>query len=80
MYVLRPALFTWTVAGFEHRATAGCPKNDRSLVSRMSTTYEVGHEPNLHPPAPRSRADKSRQATYEGKPQRKTVNDKRQLE
>jgi hypothetical protein len=54
-------------------------KNDRFLVSRMSTTYEEGLEPNLHLPAPRSRTDRSRQATYEGKPQRKTVNDRKLL-
>jgi hypothetical protein len=51
-------------------------KNDRFLVSRMSTTYEEGLEPNLHLPALRSQTDRSRQATYEGKPQRKTVNDR----
>jgi hypothetical protein len=44
----------------------------------MSTTYE-GLEPNLHLPAPHSRTDRSRQATYEGKPQRKTVNDRKSL-
>jgi hypothetical protein len=54
-------------------------KNDRFLVSRMSTTYEEGLEPNLRLPAPRSRTDRSRQATYEGKPQRKTVNDRKSL-
>jgi hypothetical protein len=54
-------------------------KNDRFLVSRMSTTYEEGLEPNLHLPAPRSRTDRSRQATYGGKPQRKTVNDRKSL-
>jgi hypothetical protein len=54
-------------------------KNDRSLVSRMSTTYEESLEPNLHLPAPRSRTGRSRQATYEGKPQRKTVNDRKLL-
>jgi hypothetical protein len=54
-------------------------KNDRFLISRMSTTYEEGLEPNLHLPAPRSRTDRSRQATYEGKPQRKTVNDRKPL-
>jgi hypothetical protein len=51
-------------------------KNDRFLVSRMSTTYEEGLEPNLHLPAPHSRTGRSRQATYEGKPQRETVNNK----
>jgi hypothetical protein len=51
-------------------------KNDRFLVSRMSTTYEEGLEPTLHLPAPRSRMDRSRQATYEGKPQGKTINDR----
>jgi hypothetical protein len=35
-------------------------KNDRFLVSRMSTTYEEGLEPNPHLPAPRSRMDRSR--------------------
>jgi hypothetical protein len=54
-------------------------KNDLFLVSRMSTTYEEGLEPNLHLPAPHSRTDRSRQATYEGKPQRKTVNDRKSL-
>jgi hypothetical protein len=54
-------------------------KNDRFLVSRMSTTYEEGIKPNLHLPAPRSRTDRSRQATYEGKPQRKTANDRKLL-
>jgi hypothetical protein len=45
----------------------------------MSTTYEEGLEPNVHLPAPHSRTDRSRQATYEGKPQRKTVNDRKLL-
>jgi hypothetical protein len=54
-------------------------KNDRFLVSRMSTTYEEGLKPNLHIPASRSRTDRSWQATYEGKPQRKTVNDRKLL-
>jgi hypothetical protein len=54
-------------------------KNDRFLVSRMSTTYEEGLEPNLYLSAPRSRTGRSRQATYEGKPQRKTVNDRKLL-
>jgi hypothetical protein len=54
-------------------------KNDRFLVSQMSTTYEEGLEPNLHLPAPRSRTDRSRQATYKGKPQEKTVNDRKSL-
>jgi hypothetical protein len=45
----------------------------------MSTAYEEGIEPNLHLPAPRSRTDRSRQATYEGKPQRKIVNDRKSL-
>jgi hypothetical protein len=53
--------------------------NDRFLISRMSTTYEEGLEPNLHLPAPRSRTDRSRQATYEGKPQRKIINDRKLL-
>jgi hypothetical protein len=47
-------------------------KNDRFLVSQMSTMYEVGLEPNLHLLAPHSRTDRSRQATYEGKPRRKS--------
>jgi hypothetical protein len=42
-------------------------KNDRFLVSRMSTTYEEGLEPNLYLSAPRSQTDRSRQAAYEGK-------------
>jgi hypothetical protein len=54
-------------------------KIDRFLVSQMSTTYEEGLKPNLHLPAPRSWIDRSRQATYEGKPQRKTVNDRKSL-
>jgi hypothetical protein len=54
-------------------------KNDRFLVSQMSTTYEEGLESNLHLLALRSRTDRSRQATYEGKLQRKTVNDKKLL-
>jgi hypothetical protein len=54
-------------------------KNDQLLISRMSTTYEEGLEPNLHLPAPRSWTYRSRQATYEGKPQRKTVNDRKSL-
>jgi hypothetical protein len=45
----------------------------------MSTTYEEGLEPNLHLLAPSSRMGRSRQATYEGKPQRKTVNDRKLL-
>jgi hypothetical protein len=52
-------------------------KNDLFLVSRMSTVYEEGLEPNPHLSALRSRTDGSRQATYEGKPQRKTVNDRK---
>jgi hypothetical protein len=52
-------------------------KNDRFLISRMSTTYEEGLEPNLPLPALRSRMDRSRQATYEGKPQSRTVNDRK---
>jgi hypothetical protein len=52
-------------------------KNDRFLVSRMSTLYEEGLEPNLHLPASRSLMNRSRQATYEGKPLRKTVNDRK---
>jgi hypothetical protein len=52
-------------------------KNDRFLISQMSTSYEQGLEPNLHLPAPRSRMGRSRQATCEGKPQRKTVNDRK---
>jgi hypothetical protein len=54
-------------------------ENDRFLVSRMSTTYGEGLEPNLHLPAPRSRTGRSRQATYKGKPQRETVNDRKLL-
>jgi hypothetical protein len=52
-------------------------KNDRFLVSHMSTTYKEGLEPNLHLPALRSRTDRSRQATYEGKPQIRTINDRK---
>jgi hypothetical protein len=54
-------------------------KNDRFLISRMITTYEEGLEPNLHLSALRSRTDRSRQATYEGKSQRKTINDRKSL-
>jgi hypothetical protein len=54
-------------------------KNDRFLVSRTSTMYEEGLEPNLHLLAPRSRTGRSQQATYEGKPQRETVNDRKLL-
>jgi hypothetical protein len=35
-------------------------KNDRFLISRMSTTYEEGLEPNLHLPALPSQTDRSR--------------------
>jgi hypothetical protein len=80
MYVLLPALFTWPAAGSGHRATAGSHKNDRFFVSRMTTTYEEGLEPNLRLLAPRSQMDRSRQATYKGKPQRKTVNDRKPLD
>jgi hypothetical protein len=45
----------------------------------MSTTYEEGLEPNLHLSALRSRTDRSRQATYEGKPQSITVNNRKSL-
>jgi hypothetical protein len=41
--------------------------------------YEEGLEPNLHLPAPCSQTGRSRQAAYEGKPQRKTVNDRKLL-
>jgi hypothetical protein len=54
-------------------------ENDRFLISRMRTTYGEGLEPNLHPPAPSSQTGRSRQATYEGKPQRKTVNNRESL-
>jgi hypothetical protein len=53
------------------------PKNDRSLASRMSTAYEEGLEPNLRVLALRSRTDRSRQATYEGKLQSRTANDRK---
>jgi hypothetical protein len=75
MYVLLPALFTRSAAGSGHRATGGSPKNDRFLISWMSTTYEEGLEPSLHLPAPGSRTGRSWQATYKGKPQGKTEND-----
>jgi hypothetical protein len=52
-------------------------KNDRSLANRMSTMYEEGLEPNLRLSAPRSRTDRSQQATYEGKPQSRTINDRK---
>jgi hypothetical protein len=60
-------------------SSAGSPKNDRFLISRTSTTYEVGLEPNLHLPAPHSRTDGSRQATYKGKPHGKTINERKSL-
>jgi hypothetical protein len=41
--------------------------------------YKEGLEPNFHLPALRSRTDRSRQATYEGKPQSKTVNNRKSL-
>jgi hypothetical protein len=72
---LRCSLDRQPVSGTEPQPTA--LKNDRFLASRTSTTYEEGPEPNLHLSAPRSRTDRSRQATYEGKPQRKTVNDRK---
>jgi hypothetical protein len=53
------------------------PKNERFLASRMSTAYEEGLEPNLCLPAPCSRTDRSRQTTYEGKPQSRTANDRK---
>jgi hypothetical protein len=52
-------------------------KNDRFLISRMSTMYEEGLEPNLHLSASRSQMDRSWQATYEGKPQSRTKNDRK---
>jgi hypothetical protein len=52
-------------------------RNDQFLVGRMSTTYEEGLKPNLRLLAPRSQTDRSRQATYGGKPQSKTINDRK---
>jgi hypothetical protein len=72
---LRYSLDRQPAPGTEPQPAA--PKNDRSLASRMSTTYEEGLEPNLRLPAPRSRTDRSWQATYEGKLQSRTVNDRK---
>jgi hypothetical protein len=74
---LRYSLDRQPAPGIEPQSAA--LKNYRFLVSRMSTTYEEGLEPNLHLPAPRCRTGRSRQATCEGKPQRKTVNDRKLL-
>jgi hypothetical protein len=76
-FFLRYSLDRQPVSGTEPQPTS--LKNDRFLVSRTSTTYEEGLKPNLHLPAPRSRTDRSRQATYEGKTQRETVNDRKLL-
>jgi hypothetical protein len=72
---LRYSLDRQPAPGTEPQPAA--PKNDRCLLSRMSTTYEEGLEPNLHLPALRSRTDRSRQATYEGKPHGRTANDRK---
>jgi hypothetical protein len=72
---LRYSLDRQPAPGTEPQPAA--PKNDGSLASRMSTTYKEGLEPNLCLPAPRSRTDRSRQATYEGKPQSRTINDRK---
>jgi hypothetical protein len=72
---LRCSLDRQPAPGTEPQPAA--PKNDRFLISQMSTMYEEGLEPNLHLPAPRSRTDRSRQATYEGKPQNRTINDRK---
>jgi hypothetical protein len=72
---LRHSLDRQPAPGTEPQPSA--PKNDRSLASRMSTTYEGGLEPNLRLLAPRSRTDRSRQATSEGKPQSRTANDRK---
>jgi hypothetical protein len=69
---LRYSLDQQPAPGTEPQLAA--PKNDRFLVSRMSTTYGEGLESNLHLPDPRSRTDRSRQATYKGKPQSRIVN------
>jgi hypothetical protein len=74
---MRYSLDRQTASGTEPQPAA--LKNNQFLVSRMSTTYEEGLEPNLHLPAPCIQTDRSRQATYEGKPQRKTVNDRKLL-
>jgi hypothetical protein len=74
---LRYALDWQPAPGIEPQPAA--LKNDRFLVSQMSTTYEEGLEPNLHLPVSCSRTDRSRQATYKGKPQRKIVNDRKSL-
>jgi hypothetical protein len=39
--------------------------------------YEEGLKPSLRLLALRSRTDRSRQATYEGKPQSRTTNDRK---
>jgi hypothetical protein len=72
---LRYSLDWQSASGTEPQPAA--PKSDQFLVSQMSTTYEEGLEPNLHLPAPHSWTDRSRQATYEGKPQSRTVNDRK---
>jgi hypothetical protein len=72
---LRYSLDRQPAPGTEPQPAA--PKNDRSLTSQMSTAYEEGLEPNLRLPAPRSRTDRIQQATYEGKPQSRTVNDRK---
>jgi hypothetical protein len=76
-WILRYSLDRQPAPGTEPQPIA--LKNDRFLVNWMSTTYEEGLEPNLHLPAPRSRTDRSRQATYEGKPQSKTINNRKSL-
>jgi hypothetical protein len=72
---LRYSLDRQPAPGTEPQLAAS--KNNRSLISRMSTTYEEGLEPNLCLPDPRSQTGRSRQATYEGKPQSKTVNNRK---
>jgi hypothetical protein len=72
---LRYSLDRQPALGTEPQPAA--PKNDRFLISRMSTTYEEGLEPNLHLLALRSRTARSRQATYEGKPQSRIINDRK---
>jgi hypothetical protein len=72
---LRYSLDRQPAPGTEPQPAA--PKNDQSLASWMSTAYEEGLEPNLRLPALRSRTDRSWQATYEGKLQSRTTNDRK---
>jgi hypothetical protein len=72
---LRYSLDRQPAPGTEPQPVA--PKKDRSLASRMSTSYEEGLEPNLHLSVSLSQMGRSRQATYEGKPQSRIANDRK---